>query len=480
MHVRIVCHRPRKKQTGQALIYGIFVLTGGLAALFFLFNTGQLSSEKVKLVNTSDAVAYSAGVMHARALNFEAYTNRAMMANTVAIAQLVSLSSWSQYVSNLATFGTVAANPKFALFYPSYLAALAFGATDTAIKLNTETGSEENNPSVLKYTAQASDTIIREVLMKAQKTAYDELKQARQDIMDEVAQANYRNDGSVIVESLASDNDTNDTNDKVFENFVKRYSNNDRTRFAEATKTAANKDGFVSKRSWSMPALWSDCPTALPRVDWLDRRGGTELLGFDEWKAMDTLSEKRWVPKDKEDLLCQGITEVSAGWGSQSAAQNSSTDLDPEHYDASLTVNPASSILATALSTTSWDYSGLPNFYDLSEDALKQADPRLQFSVRLRRDTSQTMTSEGRSAIRNTERLNAYQAQPAGGSELVAVSTSEVYFQREGDAQNNVYGQTLGKGREIGSLFNPYWQVRLIQSDASIKKGQSLQGVNPP
>ncbi len=467
----------RKKQAGQALIYGIFVLTGGLAALFFLFNTGQLSSEKVKLVNTSDAVAYSAGVMHARALNFEAYTNRAMMANTVAIAQLVSLSSWSKYVSNLATFGAVAANPKFALFYPSYLAALAFGATETAIKFNTETSSDENNPGVLKYAAQASDTIIRDVLMKAQKIAYDELKQARQDVMDEVAQANYRNDGSVIVESLASDNDAND---KVFENFVKRYSDNDRSRFAEAAKTAANKDGFVSKRSWSLPALWSDCPTALPRVDWLDRRGGTELLGLDEWKAMDTLSEKRWVPKDKEDLLCQGITEIPAGWGLQSAAQNSSTDLDPEHYDASLTVNPASSTLATGLSSTSWDYSGLPNFYDLSEDALKQDDPHLQFSVRLRRDKSQTMTSEGRSAIRSTERLNAYQSQPAGGSELVAISTSEVYFQREGDTQNNVYGQTLGKGREIGSLFNPYWQVRLIQSNASIKKGNSLQGANPP
>lgn len=478
MHVRIARHRPRKKQTGQALIYGIFVLTGGLAALFFLFNTGQLSSEKVKLVNTSDAVAYSAGVMHARALNFEAYTNRAMMANTVAIAQLVSLSSWGKYVSNLSMFGVVAANPKFVLFYPSYLAALAFGVSDTALRFSEETGSAENDSKSLRYAAKASDKIIRDVLMKAQQITYDELKQARHDVMDEVAQANYFNDGSVIVESLASDNDTND---KVFENFVKRYSDNDRTRFAEAAKTAANKDGFVSKRSWSMPALWSDCPTALPRVDWLDRRGGTELLGFDEWKAMDTLSEKRWVPKDKEDLLCQGIAEVPAGWGLQSAAKDdASTDLDTEHYDSSLTVNPATSLMAIGLSTTSWDYSGLPNFYDLSADALKQADPRLQFSVRLRRDKSQTMTSEGRSAIRSTERLNAYQAQPAGGSELVAISTSEVYFQREGDAQNNVYGQTLGTAREIGSLFNPYWQVRLIQSDASIKKGQSLQGASPP
>ena len=70
--------RRRDGQRGQALIYGIFVLIGALASLFFLFNTGQLSQEKTKLVSTADAVAYSAGVMHARALNFTAYGNRAL------------------------------------------------------------------------------------------------------------------------------------------------------------------------------------------------------------------------------------------------------------------------------------------------------------------------------------------------------------------------------------------------------------------
>ena len=111
----------RRCQQGQALIYGIFVMVGGLAALFFLFNTGQLTREKTKLVNTADAVAYSAGVMNARALNYEAYANRAMVANTVAIAQLVSLSSWVQYVGNLSSFGFTAGDPiKYAAFYPSY------------------------------------------------------------------------------------------------------------------------------------------------------------------------------------------------------------------------------------------------------------------------------------------------------------------------------------------------------------------------
>jgi Putative Flp pilus-assembly TadE/G-like len=64
----------RRRQRGQALIYGLFMLVAGLASMFFLFNAGQLTREKSKLVGTADAVAYSASIMHARALNFAAYT----------------------------------------------------------------------------------------------------------------------------------------------------------------------------------------------------------------------------------------------------------------------------------------------------------------------------------------------------------------------------------------------------------------------
>ena len=459
----------RRHQQGQALIYGIFVMMGGLAAFYFLFNTGQLSREKTKLVNTADAVAYSAGVMNARALNFEAYTNRAMVANTVAIAQLVSLSSWVQYTNNLATYGWVAANPKFVLFYPSYYSALYSGPYLQQYLI-------DNN--ALKDLAETSDGIIQNVLMNAQQVAYAGLIPARQQVMDDVARANYHNDGVVTV-------DTVPLTVNEFTSFVSRYSGDERTRFAEVAKTSANLDSFVPKRSWVLPSLWNDCPQSyfIYGPDLLTRRGGTELLGFDEWKAMDTLSEKRHVPKSKTDVTCAAIAENPAGWGLQAALPQNNTDtpdLDPTHYDYSLPINPSSSGLAMLFSSTTWNYAGIPSFYDLSEDARKQDDPRLQFAIRVRRDTSQTLTSEGRSAIANTPRLNAYHAQPAGGSELVAVSASEVYFQRPADAQDNQYGQSIGKPREIGSLFNPYWQVHLIQSADNIRKAQIMQGAVLP
>ena len=400
------------KQRGQALIYGLFVLIGGLAALFFLFNTGQLAREKTKLVNTADAVAYSAGVMHARGLNFEAYTNRAMVANSVAIAQLVSLASWVQYADRLGTYGAVVADPlRYPLFYfSSYLPALTVGS---------ELQLTLNDAGALERLASASDRTVRGALMNAQQVAHLGLLPARKQVMDEVAEANYRNDGMVEVDPVpltAVD----------YSGFVKRYGGDERTRFAEVAKASAGRDRFVPARSWSMPALLPTCLSAWPRTDWLDRRGGTELIGFDEWKAMDTLSEKRWVPKSKTDVLCQGVAETPGGWGMQAAADDPSLDVDPTHYDGSLPVNPGSSALALVTSG-SWGYSGLPNFYELSNDAMTKDDPRLPFAIRLRRSQSQTLTSEGRSAIRSSARLNAYQARPAGGSDMVAAAREQAH-----------------------------------------------------
>jgi Putative Flp pilus-assembly TadE/G-like len=263
----------RRAQAGQALIYGLFVLIGGLAALYFLFNTGQLTREKTKLVNTTDAVAYSAGVMHARALNFEAYTNRAMVANTVAIAQLVSLSSWIQYTDNISEYGYVLENEKFAPYYPAYYVAEYAGPYLQEYL---------NDDDTLERLATASDNIIRKGLMNAQQVAYAGLLPARKQVMDEVAQANYRDDGTVAIDLIP-------LTDNEFTDFVSRYSGDDRKRFAEVAKVSANKDSFLPKRSWDLPGLFADCAQIYPRVDWLDRRGGTELLGFDEWKAMDIL-----------------------------------------------------------------------------------------------------------------------------------------------------------------------------------------------
>ncbi len=48
----------------------------------------------MRLANAADATAWSIATLEARALNYDAYTNRAIVANEVAIAQAISLISW--------------------------------------------------------------------------------------------------------------------------------------------------------------------------------------------------------------------------------------------------------------------------------------------------------------------------------------------------------------------------------------------------
>jgi hypothetical protein len=89
------CHALPRRQRGQSLVYALFWLTGGLAALYFLFHTGQAVRHKSQLVNAADAVALSAGHLQARALNVAALHNRALLANEVLIAQMVGIASWA-------------------------------------------------------------------------------------------------------------------------------------------------------------------------------------------------------------------------------------------------------------------------------------------------------------------------------------------------------------------------------------------------
>ncbi len=86
--------RRHAAQRGQALVFVTIVMIALLLALLTMYSMGQLTTEKMKLQNTADAAAYSAAVAQARDYNFSAYTNRAMIANQVAMAQLVGLTAW--------------------------------------------------------------------------------------------------------------------------------------------------------------------------------------------------------------------------------------------------------------------------------------------------------------------------------------------------------------------------------------------------
>jgi len=87
-------HKLRIRQSGQAIVAVLIIMLLSVAGLVLMYNTGQATSEKLRVVNAADAAAYSGGVWVARQLNFMAYTNRAMIANHVAVGHFVSFASW--------------------------------------------------------------------------------------------------------------------------------------------------------------------------------------------------------------------------------------------------------------------------------------------------------------------------------------------------------------------------------------------------
>jgi hypothetical protein len=461
-------------QRGQALVYGLFILIAGSASLFFLFNTGQVAHEKSHLVNTADAVAYSAGVLQARALNFDAYTNRALIADEVLVAQMVSLSSWAQYAQTHAenlgwvfpecgdSTGYGAAGGALVKYGPLY-AAMCYLTVQYAGTYVAQVA--EQVPPVAQAVVSAVE-LGKLAIQTAQSLLHfpGYFEGVRGSLMQEVADANYAGDGRVTVEPAgAASPGMNDD----WGRFTRRFTGEDRGSIAEVVKVAANMDDFTRDRRWDSQALSPEggCLSIIKvAYNKVQRRGGTELIGFDEWKAEDTeswwenyLHSGRFIPVPS----CRK-RERAIGYGEQQA-EPLSTDQDES--GARLGDSPRDNPVAHGwASSDQWNnYSGLPAFYDLDPNLTAKEDPRMLFGARVLRSRNQLATSDGRSSVHPSTRLNAYQSTVADDM-MAAVSTAEVFFERPFDAKDNLFGKAKNQPREIGSLFNPYWQVRLVDS----------------
>ena len=497
----------RHREHGQALIYGLFLLITGLVGLFFLFNTGQLASEKTRLVNTADAVAYSAAVLHARALNFDAYNNRALIANEVLIAQLVSVSSWAQYAKQHVD-NIPAVFPE--CMVPNGAGAVAgavnnYGADYAAMcyliaqpELPVREAIDALGVIVPQVSAAAVTAIElnKSAIKAAQEFLHTDLvfKQNRQTLLQNVADRNYVGAGSVTVVSgglTGGGAGTGLVDD--WSGFTQKYSGDERTRLGEVTAIAAEKSEFLNKRTWESKStfpvgnVW-----CLGHRNLVTRAGGTNLIGLDEWKAEDTESFWSWHPHGFLKHCRKKETPIA--WGEQRAfPEGSEQDASNAWLGNSRTVNPTAHSFASSAEWT--NYSGLPAYYDLSTARLTDStDPRLVFSVKVVRNANATATSSGTSGIRPSDRLNHFPSPLAGGV-MSAISTGEVYFERPWFNEGN-YSYTTGdmayiviqnqsvptgadvpKMRELGSLFNPYWQVHLTSNPAaSVTAQQTAQG----
>lgn len=444
--------RPRL-QTGQALPLAMVMLVAVAAIVFFMFNSGQLVQEKIRLTNTADAVAYSAGVFEARVFNYDAYTNRAIIANEIALGQAIGLASWAKYA------GTAAENIKpYAYLIPAPYGEMAAEILDLVKDMSEAYTTVLANSVVPMHDAAINALAVSQLVMHGPGNGV--ALASRKMLMDSVAHANDP-DAKVDVLPITDD----------FAGFVQAYSSREeRTRMGRLVQD--DRDAFLRSRNWGFGLV------VLCTGEELKKRGSTEFIDLvDGWKSMDTLSVHRHRIKR---FRCRR-SELPIGYGT--AFSDGDLNDDAYSYAGSRSTNPRASLYADSDEGIAEGFDpepptvaggAIPVFHELSEEVLKQEDPRTTLVIRVSKSQAKQVFSGGAGAIKPQGSLDLYQGALASG-ESAAVSSVEVFFERP-DTGNRLFGK-----KETGSLFNPYWQARLAAvTPAQRALAQLKQGLQLP
>ncbi len=432
-------HRAVGRQRGVALVLGLAMLLAGALAYAWLFDAGRVIDTKTRLVTAADAAAYSAAAWRARVLNYDAYANRAIVAQEVAIAQAVTLTSWARYFDNLVeTVGTIVstvfpvAAPFFA--YASDVAQLAREATEDAAALETWARGVEG----LGYKNLLAES---QALLHLSAGTF-----GLGAVAAEIARANDRDFFAFAL-----------SDEGAFERLTRRYeSDDDRDRLRRLVE--ASLDPFVRDRGFDdrLPVP-SGCAGTSADVDawtqWLRRRGGTVLApALERWEAADTLAIHDYR---RGGFLLGGCREqelMPLGWGAAEAG--------PQALDGALVGNPGDvqrSPRAAALaqdelsSSPPLTYSGIARVRELAYDALDDTRfPVSRVAVLARVDGARVRTSSVVGVNAGRLRLPGRYA----SGRLWALAVGEVYFRRPVQSPARI---------EYASLYSPYWQARLAE-----------------
>jgi hypothetical protein len=491
----------------------LFLVLSGILCLgvILMFNSGQTVNKKVQLTNTADAAAYSVAVQQARAMNFAAYMNRGRIANEVAVAQLVSLMSWM----NMFHTHTVVGHNFFT--YLSVIPYVGVVARFLAQLYN-----------VAERVMAGARTVYRPVASTAI-GALDELNGFLATAADAMLQIGASVDGIAIARDVVQKNDPtaeiaplgygllvlqlrNAADSTLLDRFKKptgkrRVAGMDRFR----NVVMASRDHFSADR---------EDGTGMPFID-IKERGGTDLVDYNRWVAVDTIDlkvevdlglfELKWnIPlgfggaqavekRNSQPKFFPGIRSgrngTGNGWYSEYHPSNTvyeqygtathSTARLAEKYPS---VNaPGSLPFFTPKRPSSgpnkkkdayfYGYEGLRSYHDVKAEYGKtpegdKAGPI--FTVFVQSDRKDARTSQDIDGIGGPAGGQLELNNQMSGNKMTAIASAQVYFNRppshalfkrmvprswKGQDDPKEDGQL-----EMGSLFSPYWQARLVET----------------
>jgi len=481
--------RSNTRERGQALVLALLSMLVFVVGVLVLFNTGQAVNKKVQLNNTADAAAYSAAVQQARAYNLIAYLNRAQVANEVATAQIVSLHSWM----NFAISGT----DHFAD------AVQAIGVLLDISVVGAEVGVELNEIATQLGEVKDGMQKLRDGMKQAFSVAILGLSEANVAYAEATRLVSLTEVGDIpaIVQKVITQNavTANGSADKAAslsakslillgtqaaaanEKYARLYkvprssspSSNpahtaDADRYANVVMEA--RDGFSAKRDGN--------------ILFLHKRGGTDMVSYNRWVSIDTLNAKG------------GPINVPMAWGGAAAVKSSSGaafanladpdkgwtspyDNDRGHYDpfGGAGNNGISSRVARSQPATPsndaailTNYQGLQSYEDIAANKAVvpytdsgNPDAGPVFTVLVEQPMSEVRTS---SNIKIGGPPDLQAPDKAQNNKMSALASAQVYFDRP--RMLTVF-RRADDHRELGSLFSPYWQARLVDTPRSVK-----------
>ncbi len=432
---------------GQVLPLALGLLLIVAAFLYLMVNSGQSVTEKIRVTNAADAAAYSAGIAEARALNYSAYLNRAMVANEIVIAQMVSLASWTNYFATAVT-GYPAAAAEINFFVLPNLKVLQLDAAFLgAGYLSALSGTEPAEyarlvNAALDATVSTIDPVVQVLALSQEAVQLEQVAGLRQQALASsvVQTMDPALNATVVPVSLGM---------ATFTNSYARNASAGDLRGRMADVTSRSRDAFTRERNWEASSF--NIPF-FRRDGALKKRGGTELIGFDEWRAVDTLElhgERFGCGKFR--LSWCGDVRVPVGQGAALASADGS-DAGRGYHGNAYAENATTAGVADSEMRSAPRFSGIPDSRDVAD-----LDPdRVQttgVTVRVTKNHASTLTSNNAAQFKTTGALDLYGNRPAGG-QLAAMSRAEVFFDR-------IAPRADGKS-ELASLYNPYWRVRLV------------------
>lgn len=454
--------RNNSKQRGQSLILVTLFLGVISLTVLMVFNAGMLSKERINIQNTADAAAYSSAVMVARDLNFQSYTNRAMVANQVAIGQYVGLSSWIEMMYN--STDNLA---KITSWIP-YV-----GQVTNAIKQVMNAVNRVAQP-VLEAATTLTNYVIKAISI-GQKGFHIAMGLASFDTANKIVKANDPkiNFGAASIATFA--NDSNNIWLRFPDSIDTSSSRNfDKTRKKEFHQIVNDsRDKFSKYRTHN----WFSLNLLIFKIR-VKKAGGSDLLdsgnNTETWTAMDTVAI--WFGRYKcKPFSCRWkwSEAIPSGWASARSGENYNMNRRKRGvWGNTWGLNPITSRLAARNVNDVGSYDGLQDFYDIKKKGLLESTPAVR--VILGKSESNIRTSSNAKSEGNDGELAQWGAgsldieknTALAGDEMSAIGKAEAYFKRPNDLLSM---KRLDSRYEYANLYSPYWHARLTDTTRTDK-----------